>query len=187
MSKISLRRLLSRLTAIALSTSAVAPATAEPGDPGRDREVEQDDDRCSADESDAAGRDLALELTADLVVDREHAPPPEAAFALGRSLALAIDHMRPLDATHVVATWALAPDPVRRLAVAHALAWPFPLVGDDVAIDHLSRDPDPSIRTAAARAAWMRRSRGADEGVIDRLAVDPDPTVRMVAASARGR
>jgi len=182
MSKISLRRLLSRLTAIALSTSVVAPATAEPG---QDQEVERDDDRCPND--DDAGRDLALELAADLPVDREHVAPPEAALALGRSLALAIDHMRPLDATHVVATWALATDPVRRLAVAHALAWPFPLVGDDVAIDHLSRDPDPSIRTAAARAAWMRRSRGADEGVIDRLTVDPDPGVRAGATSARGR
>lgn len=181
MSKISLRRLLSRLTAIALSTSAVAPATAEPEGGAR----EQEGERCP--DEDGAARDLALELAADLPVDREHVAPPEAALALGRSLALAIDHMRPLDATHVVSTWALATDPVRRLAVAHALAWPFPLVGDDVAIDHLSRDPDPAIRTAAARAAWMRRSRGADEGVIDRLTVDPDPAVRAVAASARGR
>ena len=70
---------------------------------------------------------------------------------------------------------------MRRLALAHSLEWSFPLVGDEVVLDHLSRDPEPAVRIAIARAAWARRSGDADTGVLARLADDPDPDVRAVA------
>ena len=100
-------------------------------------------------------------------------------------LALALGRLRPLEATHLASSWALADDPVRRSAVANALEWMFPLVGDDLVLDHLSRDRDPKIRFACARAAWVRRSTGGDHGVLDRLADDPDPEVRAIAIKAR--
>ena len=87
-------------------------------------------------------------------------------------------------ATHLAATWSLSDDPLRRLAVAHALEWTFPLVGDALVIDHLSRDADPQVRAASARAAWARRP-GGDPGVLARLSLDPDPAVREVATSGR--
>src|SRR5687768_3653611 len=124
MPKVSLRRLLSKLTALALSSSAVLPAGAEPlrEPPGLD-----------ADDSD---------LDAGMPIDREQLDLHDAASALGRSLALALGEMRPLSATHLVASWALSDEPLRRQAVAHALEWTFPLVGDGIVIDHLSRDAD---------------------------------------------
>src|SRR6185436_16181258 len=164
---VSLRRLLSKLTALALTTSAIAPAGAEPM-----REAPQLD----VDDSD---------LDADLTIDREHLDAHDAASALGRSLALALGEMRPLVATHLAATWTLSSDPLRRLAVAHALEWNFPLVGDALVLDHLSYDGDPAIRAAVARAAWARRQAGGDTGVLARLSADPDPAVRAVAAAAR--
>lgn len=171
MSKVSLRRLLSRLTALALSTSAVGPATAEP----------------SRDTSDRVGNDLEDDegdLDASLTIDHEQLEARDAAAALGRSLALALGELRPLTATHLAATWSLSSDPLRRLAVAHALEWTFPLVGDALVIDHLSRDADPQVRAASARAAWARRP-GGDPGVLARLSLDPDPQVREAATSAR--
>jgi hypothetical protein len=97
------------------------------------------------------------------------------------SLAIALAHSAPLEAVSRACDWALAGDPARRLTVATALGWSFPLVGDDVIIDHLSRDDDTGIRAAAARAAWARRSTGGDAGVLDRLSADPAPEVREVA------
>lgn len=175
MSKVSLRRLLSKLTALALSTSAVGTAGADPvrEPPGLD-----------ADASDALDPDDG-DLDASLQIDREHLDAHDAASALGRSLALALFQMRPLSATHLAATWSLSGDPVRRLAVAHALEWTFPLVGDALVIEHLSHDGDPAIRAAAARAAWARRQTGGDTGVLARLSHDPDPLVSAVAASGR--
>ena len=175
MSKVSLRRLLSKLTALALSTSAIGPAAGEPARelPGQG---EGTSDAVDADDND---------LDASLQIDREHVGAQDAASALGRSLALALEGMRPLSATHLAATWTLSSDPVRRLAVAHALEWAFPLVGDALVIDHLSHDGDPAIRVAVARAAWARRQAGGDPGVLARLSHDPDPAVRAIAASAR--
>ena len=169
MSKVSLRRLLTKLTALALSTS-VAPATADPV-----RDVP------GFDATDAEDADLDASLT----IDREHLDAHDAAVALGRSLAMALGELRPLTATHLAATWSLSSDPLRKLAVAHALEWAFPLVGDALVVDHLSRDPDPEIRAAAGRAAWARRATGGDPGVLARLSHDPDPAVRAVAGSAR--
>jgi hypothetical protein len=169
MPKISLRRLLSKLTVLALTTSVAAPAAfaAEPRNPP-----------AAADDDD---------LDADLTIDREHLDPRDAALTLGRSLALALGEIRPLAATHLAATWALSHDPVRRLSLAYALEWTDPvrpLVGAAMVIDHLASDPDPSIRGAAARAAWARRTTGGDAGVLARLTDDPDPEVRAIALRA---
>ena len=166
MSTVPLRRLLSKLTALALTT-APAVATAEPV-----REV------AALDADD-------IELDASLPIDREQLDAEDAASALGRSLALALAEVRPLSATYLAASWSLSSDAVRRLAVAHALEWTFPLVGDALVIDHLSHDGDPAIRAAVARAAWARRHTGGDLGVLARLSSDPDPAVRAVATSAR--
>jgi hypothetical protein len=172
MSKVSLRRLLSRLTALALAPSALGLAGTGPraSRPAIRTDVDSE---------------LESDLDADREIDREHIDGYDAALALGRSLAMALGEMRPLVATQIVASWSLSSDPVRRLAVAFALEWTFPLVGDALVIDHLSRDADPAIRIAAARAAWIRRASGGDQGVLSRLADDPDPQVRAVAAAAR--
>src|SRR5262249_20361116 len=129
--------------------------------------------------------DSDADLDASLTIDREQVSSRDAAAALGRNLALALGELRPLTATHLAATWSLSDDPLRRLAVAHALEWTFPLVGDALVIDHLSRDADPQVRAASARAAWARRSAGGDPGVLARLSGDPDPQVREAAASVR--
>jgi hypothetical protein len=78
----------------------------------------------------------------------------------------------------------MSEDPVRRLAVAHSLEWQFKLVGDDMVIDHLSRDPVPAIRLEIARAAWVRRGTTDVYGALARLLDDPDPEVRAVALRA---
>ncbi len=168
MSKISLRRLLSKLTVLALTTSVATPAAFAAAPP------------CAACDDDS-------ELDADLTIDREHLDPRDAALTLGRSLALALGEIRPLAATHLAATWALSADPVRRLSLAYALEWTDtakPLVGAGLVIEHLASDPDPSIRGAAARAAWARRTTGGDAGVLARLSDDPDPDVRAIALRA---
>ncbi len=170
MSKVTLRRLLSRLAALALSTSSVGPAVAAPPETGGAAGIDVDDDDG--------------DLDASLPIDREQLEARDAAAALGRSLALALGELRPLTATHLAATWSLSNDPLRRLAVAHALEWTFPLVGDALVIDHLSRDADPQVRAASARAAWARRP-GGDPEVLARLSLDPDPQVREVATSGR--
>jgi hypothetical protein len=169
MSNVSLRRLLSKLTALALSASPVGAAGAV---------LAPEVSALDADDSD---------LDASLPIDREHLDAHDAALALGRGLAQALAEMRPLWATHLAATWSLSPDPLRRLAMAHALEWshPLALVGDALVLDHLSHDGDPQIRAAVARAAWARRQSGADEEVLARLSHDPDPTVRAVAMAAR--
>lgn len=159
--KLPLRGLLSRLTTIALTTGALGAAHASPG---TDRELD--------------------DIT-DPEIDRECVDTEDAALALGRGLALALGEMRPLAATQLAATWSTSPDDLRRLALANALEWAFPLVGDALVIDQLSRDVDPAIRAAAARAAWVRRATGGDLGVLDRLAVDPDPQVRAIVLAAR--
>jgi hypothetical protein len=166
MPQVSLRHLIAKLTALALSTTAVGAATAEPV---RGSTSSTDDEV----------------LRADLAIDPGQLDPYDAASALGRGLALALSEMRPLSATHLAATWSLSADPIRRLAVAHALEWTFQLFGDAIVIDHLSHDADAAIRLAAARAAWVRRASGGDLGVLARLADDPDPEVRHVAEKAR--
>lgn len=157
---VPLRGLIARLTTIALTTASI-PAVA------------------------ATTRVCEIDEVTDPEIDREHVETEDAALALGRGLALALGEMRPLAATQLAATWSTSPDGLRRLALANALEWAFPLVGDALVIDQLSHDPDPVIRAAAARAAWIRRPSGGDLGVLDRLANDPDPVVRAVALAAR--
>ena len=160
---VPLRRLLSRLTVLALTAApAVASARLAP------TSVTEDD--CL--------------LDSDLPIDREHLPLHDAAAMLGRTLAQALTEVTPLHATQLASTWALSHDPLRRAAVARSLEWTFPLFGDSIIIDHLSRDPDSGIRAAVARAAWMRRVTGGDAGVLDRLATDEDPEVRSIALRA---
>jgi hypothetical protein len=122
----------------------------------------------------------SAELDADIPIDREHVDPCDATAMLGRQLAQTLAEQRPLEATHLASTWALSEDPLRRAATAHALEWVFRLAGDDIILDHLSRDADPTIRCAVARAAWARRPMVGTE-VADRLATDPDPEVRAIA------
>src|SRR5687767_10592302 len=110
MSKVPLRRLLTRLTAIALTASPLAITEAAP----------------NAAMTPISDEDFDAELDADIPIDREYIDPPDAAYALGRGLALAAARLRPMVATHIVSTWALSEDPVRRLAVAVALEWEFP-------------------------------------------------------------
>jgi hypothetical protein len=124
--------------------------------------------------------DATAELDADIPIDREHVDPCDAAAMLGRQLAHTLSEQSALEATHLAATWALSEDPVRRGAIAHALEFVYPLLGDDLVLDHLSRDPDPVIRRAVARAAWARRPT-VGTAVADQLAVDPDPEVRAIA------
>ncbi len=161
--KLPLRSLLSRLTAIALTTTAIGPAAA----------------------SAPAVIERELEELTESEIDREHVDAEDPALALGRGLALALGEMRPLAATQLAATWSMSPDPLRRLALGFALEWLFPLVGDALVIDQLASDADPAIRLAAARAAWSRRPSGGDLGVLTRLSSDPDPQVRAVALAAR--
>ena len=179
MSKVSLRRLLSKLTALALTTSATSAVGAAAVDPVG--EVAGRGDQEHRGELDADD----VDLDASLPIDREQLDTEDAASALGRSLALALAEVQPLSATYLAASWSLSSDALRRRAVAHALEWAFPLVGDALVIDHLSRDGDPAIRAAVARAAWARRLTGGDLGVLARLSADPDPAVRAVATSAR--
>ncbi len=160
MRKISLMRLLSKLAILAATAS---PAMASPND------------RVVPDPL----------LIADGVIDREQVDVQDAAALLGRNLAIALSRMEPLEATHIASTWALSPDPLRRVGVARSLEWQFPLIADAVVLDHLSRDPDPAIRVAVARAAWIRRGTGGDPGVLDRLVHDIDPGVRAAAGWPR--
>jgi len=157
MLKISLQRLLSKLAIIA--------ATASPA--------------LAANPPDLSGPDP--QLICDGTIDADNVDRRDAAALLGRNLAIALERMRPIEATYVATSWAISTDPLRKLGVARALEWAFPLVGDAVVIDHLSKDADPSIRSACARAAWIRRATGGDPGVLDRLADDFDEDVRAIA------
>jgi hypothetical protein len=165
MAKVSLRRVLSKLTVLALATAPMAVAAQ--GDPTEEPVP------CDP------------ELVADVPIDLGKLDARDASTILSRTLAQALSEVRPLVATHLAASWALSDHPVRRAAVAQALEWSFPLVGDGLVLDHLSRDPDPEIRAACAHAAWIRRRTGGDMGVLARLADDPDPEVRAIVARAR--
>ena len=170
--RISLHRLLSRLTVLVLSGAPVANAAT-----ARDAPRLRSDDARS---DDADERDLD-----ETPIDREQVGRNEAAALLGRNVAMALSQLPPLEGIHLATSWAISEDPIRRAAIARSLEWTFPLLGDWVIIDHLSRDPDPGTRAAAARAAWVRRASGGDDGVLDRLVHDPDLEVRSIALRAR--
>ncbi len=162
---ISLRRLLSKLTVLALSASSAAAGAM----PSPISEVAADFDH---------------DLDEDLPIDREHIDTEDAALVLARGLAQALSEMRQLDAIHLATSWALSTDPLRRAAVARSLEWSFQLLPDELILDHLSRDADPLIRAACARAAWIRRASGVDPAILNRLANDPEPEVRAIAMRA---
>ena len=104
----------------------------------------------------------------------------------GQAFAIALQKMPPLDATRALATAATDATPKVRLAVAEALAWPFTVVGDALALEHLAADDDPDVRIAAARAAHARLATGG-LAVLERLSRDADPRVREAAiVSLRG-
>ena len=167
MHKIPLRRLLSKLTVLALTASpaAASASVALPTAP------------CADD----------CDLEGDAAIDRGQVDPRDAAGMLGRGLAHALGELPPIAATHLATTWALSEHVLRRAAIANALEWTFPLFGDALVIEHLASDPDPAIRAASARAAWFRRSTGVDRGVLTRLVEDPDPEVSAIARRALAR
>lgn len=172
MRMISLRRLLSKLTVLALSASA-ATAGASPDTPNarvRGRE-------CRCDDNDA-------DLDDDAPIDREQIDEHDAAVVLGRTLAKTLSELPELDAIQLATTWALSQDPMRRAGLAHALEWPFRLMPDGAILEHLSQDEAPEIRAACARAAWVRRNAIWHRGILERLVVDPDPEVRAIAQRA---
>lgn len=103
---------------------------------------------------------------------------------LAHRLAACLTELPPLVAAGASAELATSPDVDERAALAHALAWVFPLPTDDVLIDHLADDPAPRVRAAVARAAWTRRSLLGDTGVVRRLLGDADPAVRAAAWDA---
>src|SRR5262245_47831224 len=96
MSTVSLRRLLSKLTALALTTSATTAVGAATVDPVG--EVAGERDSLDADD---------VDLDASLPIDREQLDTEDAASALGRSLALALAEVQPLSATYLAASWSL--------------------------------------------------------------------------------
>ena len=158
-----LRRLFGRLTA---ATLGVASVSAAPPD--------LDDDPPGV---------RAADSSAD---DGDTGDPRRAAAA--HWLAVSLERMAPLPATHTACGWALSSDPAQRATIARALEWTFRLFGDAVIIDHLSRDPEPEVRAAVARAAWVRQPIGVGDDVLALLAADPSPEVRDVALlAARGR
>ena len=71
-------------------------------------------------------------------------------------LALSLSTMPRFAATEIACNWALSHHADKRLALACALAVPFPLVGDDVVIDHLARDRVGAVRRAARAARRIR-------------------------------
>lgn len=158
MRMISLRRLLCQLTVVALSASGMT-ANAEPSPSGQ------------------------VDLDDDAPIDRGQVAAADAVAVLGRNLAKALPAMRPLERTYLATSWAASSDRLRRAAIASALTWRFPLFGDQIVIEHLSRDDDAKIRAVAARAAWVRRAT-LDSALLARLGADPDPAVRANAKGA---
>jgi hypothetical protein len=135
----------------------------------------------------AAGE--AVEIEAEAVDDAEvdaalHLATGGEGGAGAHALAILLDHMRPIDATRAAATAALSPRVDVRAAIGEALTWVFPLLGDTVVIDHLSRDTEATVRLAAARAAHARRTHLDDPALLERLSLDPEASVRDAARLA---
>lgn len=73
-----------------------------------------------------------------------------------QNLRALLEHMRPFDATRAATTAALSPNVDVRRALAHALVWPFRLVGETFVLEQLLADADPDVRIAAHAAARIR-------------------------------
>jgi hypothetical protein len=123
-------------------------------------------------------------LLGKLIFTTAAAVPANAANAAppgdGHALAIRLQQAHPLDATRIAATDATDATVEVRRALADALTWSFPLVGDALIIDHLAGDPDPEVRLAAARAAHARRATGG-LAILERLTHDADASVREAA------
>jgi hypothetical protein len=78
-------------------------------------------------------------------------------------LAQSLRDMRQFAATEIACNWALSHQAAKRLTLAVALASPFPLVGDDVVLDHLAHDRVGAIRRAARYAKRIRMQRNEEE------------------------
>ena len=149
-----LRAILSRVTVATIATTGAASASSTNTDEISAARAEADDDRSSS---------------------------PALQEVVARELAGRLAQLPPLRAMGAAADLALSPETPERLALAGALAWEFPLVGDGAMIEHLSRDPAANVRAAAARAAWLRRTNQLDTEVLRRLLGDDDPDVRNAA------
>lgn len=113
--------------------------------------------------------------------------PPASAEPDARGLAQRLAHLPSIESMGAAAELALSPDLHERQQLAQALAWSFPLPGEQAVIEHLASDPSPDVRAAAARAAWVRRSSTLDQRVLHRLLGDEDPEVRAAAWLAVSR
>jgi hypothetical protein len=113
---------------------------------------------------------------------------PEVRIRVAGYLPAAMEWMSGWERTEIIAGWATAASPRLRLAIARALRYAPPAVGDRSAIEVLSRDPDPDVRVAVVEAAWLRRREAPDRfiRVLEALADDPDPMVRSVSHLALG-
>lgn len=111
--------------------------------------------------------------------DRSHSRALQETVA--RELAAKLSQLPPLHQMGAAADLALSPETPERLALAGALSWEFPVVGEQALLDHLSRDPEAGVRAATARAAWIRRATQLDTQVLHRLLGDDDPEVRAAA------
>lgn len=115
------------------------------------------------------------------------AVPASPDDAEARTLALHLSRLPSIESMGAAAELALSADRHERQQLARALAWSFPLPGEQAVIEHLSHDPSPDVRAAAARAAWVRRSTALDVHVLHRLLGDDDPEVRAAAWLAVSR
>ena len=79
--------------------------------------------------------------------------PNDAAAMLGRQLAHTLGEQQSARRDTPRVDVGADADALRRIAIAHALEWAFPLVGDDIVLDHLSHDANPKVR-------GERRTRG---------------------------
>ncbi len=104
--------------------------------------------------------------------------------AAATTLATVLQHVEGITRTRLVGSWTLSNYRALRSAIAHALRWPFPVVGAPSAIELLAADEDPEVRAAAAEAAKirMRDAPRLCSEILRRLARDPDPQVRRAAA-----
>ncbi len=85
--------------------------------------------------------------------------------------------------TCLVVEWATSIGSAMRMAIAHALQQPLPVVGARTALLYLSEDPDPGVRQATVRAMAERADSDPDRyvSVLERLSYDPQPEVQRAA------
>lgn len=75
---------------------------------------------------------------------------------LTRAVARLLPRVSGLDRTELVGRWATSLHTRQRLIAAQVLIHRFPVLWEDVIVEHLTRDPVPAVRRAAWRAAEAR-------------------------------